>query len=636
MPGIIRSLYELRGHTRSIFMHERCVRYIAVGVLMYAALVCGRTDSYAQPTECKYRDVKGNCVSKPLFPAEPKTPAQRQQIIVSSEPPEAEVFIDGEKLGVTPLRLRKRLAPGEHELLLRLDGYAEKKKTITVEAHGKQSFGDVLLPQPKLRIQFLPGEPHPQSATLYVDDEERGLLSDHPIDLTVEPGKRRVRVTSPDHNPFDTVLEAEPGITYQLYPRLTRPVGSIWLTSNLRGVPFYLLKPEECNDIDPNKPGERAQSDLPRRVLDGEIPVLIQALSPTTHCLEFRVPKIGTYRRMVPVSLNEVTKYKFALDIEMPESVDLEEPPDAVLKRLDEQCKMANDGDAGAKKCLELGWLHQRRGRNEQAAELYSHACALGSSLACESYGWMLRHGKVLDPPKGKNARSYYADACEQKLTSACYRYSAIPEYDVTRSPASPHKVHRSKGAFLYPGFGLEYGGFAYVSTKGLPKSLLNPGLGALLAELYLHADVLARVPRWLQVGAVVRLGAFAFEVDRLVAGELKEPTLEVGDASSLLLAWRVKLRSSDWSISGGLGPAAGGMASFISAGWRLSGTWRLDVGLSAQSFTTAMITDDPSSEPSSARRDVFFSPFLRATWIPTVLWFGDFKERGHYGFIRL
>lgn len=53
---------------------------------------------------------------------------------LSSSPAGASVVVDGEKIGVTPLE--RELAEGEHEVVLRRDGFFEERRTVAIETGG--------------------------------------------------------------------------------------------------------------------------------------------------------------------------------------------------------------------------------------------------------------------------------------------------------------------------------------------------------------------------------------------------------------------------------------------------------------------------------------------------------------------
>jgi hypothetical protein len=63
---------------------------------------------------------------------------------VSSNPSGAQIFLDGENMGVTPLTLPS-IAEGQHSLLLQLAGYSDYNETVTVTP-GETSVSATLIP----------------------------------------------------------------------------------------------------------------------------------------------------------------------------------------------------------------------------------------------------------------------------------------------------------------------------------------------------------------------------------------------------------------------------------------------------------------------------------------------------------
>ena len=56
-------------------------------------------------------------------------------LTVSSDPPGAQVYLDGEMIGMTPLTVAD-VSPGEHTLLITLDGYTDFSQVVTISGEG--------------------------------------------------------------------------------------------------------------------------------------------------------------------------------------------------------------------------------------------------------------------------------------------------------------------------------------------------------------------------------------------------------------------------------------------------------------------------------------------------------------------
>jgi hypothetical protein len=68
---------------------------------------------------------------------------------LSSEPPGAVVFLDGEKVGLTPVIVS--VLPGQHDVLIRADGYTDWRLSLVVEG-GTPAAVDARLSSPPLRL----------------------------------------------------------------------------------------------------------------------------------------------------------------------------------------------------------------------------------------------------------------------------------------------------------------------------------------------------------------------------------------------------------------------------------------------------------------------------------------------------
>jgi len=56
-------------------------------------------------------------------------------LTVSSDPPGAQAYLDGQMIGMTPLTVAD-VPPGEHTLLITMDGYTDFSQTITITGEG--------------------------------------------------------------------------------------------------------------------------------------------------------------------------------------------------------------------------------------------------------------------------------------------------------------------------------------------------------------------------------------------------------------------------------------------------------------------------------------------------------------------
>lgn len=127
------------------------------------------------------------------------------------------VWVDGQYLGyLKELKGSKKilLLPGEHEITVRQGGYLDFTRTVPVRAGEKQSIDvrmekdtRVQLPQVTAEIKL---EVNPNRAAVFVDGVFIGHVAEfHGMGkaLLVAPGKRRVTISLPGYQGFETDIE---------------------------------------------------------------------------------------------------------------------------------------------------------------------------------------------------------------------------------------------------------------------------------------------------------------------------------------------------------------------------------------------------------------------------------------------
>ena len=133
----IGKLYE--GLDRSDAALRRRVAYCSLALLVIAAssrmLFGGHSDTPAEP-------------QKPTTSQQTVVP-QRADVAISSDPPGAQIFLNGRASShVTPAKLTD-LAPGRHMIGLKLDGYAEAKEALHVPGDALVSIKLASLDEPR-------------------------------------------------------------------------------------------------------------------------------------------------------------------------------------------------------------------------------------------------------------------------------------------------------------------------------------------------------------------------------------------------------------------------------------------------------------------------------------------------------
>jgi len=121
-------------------------------------------------------------------------------LALNSDPAAAEVHLDGNKLGLTPLRV-DNLAPGEHRLELRKSGYENRLETVTV-ASAKTTEKRIVL---RRETGSLVVNTVPVGAQLTVDGR---LIGPTPIrDHRLTVGAHTVALSLPGHRKWTTEVE---------------------------------------------------------------------------------------------------------------------------------------------------------------------------------------------------------------------------------------------------------------------------------------------------------------------------------------------------------------------------------------------------------------------------------------------
>jgi hypothetical protein len=125
--------------------------------------------------------------------------------IVSSVP-EALVFIDGAQIGKVPQE--KRVATGDHPVVVRLDGYKQFEQKVRVDAGQSVTVQAELKAVGRLRILSTPA-----TATVLINGLPAGKT---PLDTEVEVGETVVRIEQAGFQPFEQTLTIQGGKTETL------------------------------------------------------------------------------------------------------------------------------------------------------------------------------------------------------------------------------------------------------------------------------------------------------------------------------------------------------------------------------------------------------------------------------------
>src|SRR3954467_1794075 len=125
-------------------------------------------------------------------------------LTVHSNVPRATVSIDGAEVGLAPQE-KKRVAPGMHSVLVRLDGYKQFEQKVQVEAGQTATVQADLKAVGRLRVLSTP--PH---AMVMINGLHAGPT---PLDTEVEVGETVVRIEQAGFQPFEQTLTIQGGKT---------------------------------------------------------------------------------------------------------------------------------------------------------------------------------------------------------------------------------------------------------------------------------------------------------------------------------------------------------------------------------------------------------------------------------------
>lgn len=132
-------------------------------------------------------------------------------IKVVSMVPEAQVFIDGAAVGTVPQE--KRVAAGEHPVVVRLEGYKQFEQKVRVDPGQAVTVQAALKPVGRLRVLSTPTD-----AQVMVNGMPIGKT---PFDGDVETGETVVRLEMRGYQPFEQTLVIEGGKNHTLSRELS-------------------------------------------------------------------------------------------------------------------------------------------------------------------------------------------------------------------------------------------------------------------------------------------------------------------------------------------------------------------------------------------------------------------------------
>ena len=154
-------------------------------------------------------------------------PAMGQLSITAGS--DAEVYVDGKMVGHGSV-MQKKIAAGEHNLMVKRDGYKQWKKVVRIAEN--EDFSIVAAAIPAIGKLKVTG---PAGATVMVNGEEIGKA---PVEKSLPQGKYKVKVVLAGKRPWTRNVNIAVDDTALLTPRLVEKAGSVTLVSTPRATWF--------------------------------------------------------------------------------------------------------------------------------------------------------------------------------------------------------------------------------------------------------------------------------------------------------------------------------------------------------------------------------------------------------------
>jgi len=157
------------------------------------------------------------------------------QIIVTTTPPNAKVYLDGEFVGSgTPVTITEVASETKHLLTVERDGFVAQTRRFKIKPNDLRDFAITLKPE-VIPMSTLAISSSPAVATIFLDDEETKYRTPAVIP-NVEPGKRHVLgLHLPGYKYWTTSFTTRPNETQNFHVQLARNYGALKVTTQPSG-----------------------------------------------------------------------------------------------------------------------------------------------------------------------------------------------------------------------------------------------------------------------------------------------------------------------------------------------------------------------------------------------------------------
>ncbi|MCH7574315.1 MAG: PEGA domain-containing protein [Candidatus Marinimicrobia bacterium] len=159
--------------------------------------------------------------------------ARPGSMTISSEPTDAEVYLDNKLVGHTPVTL-KEVAEGEHELRITKETYKEWTRKVVVRSFQPTDVKVTLEVQPAMLIV----DSNPQGAAVYFMGRQRGTT---PVTLSnLTPGEVVLRITRQNYNEWVGSILLAPNERREIDAELVPQVGRLSIASRPDKASVYM------------------------------------------------------------------------------------------------------------------------------------------------------------------------------------------------------------------------------------------------------------------------------------------------------------------------------------------------------------------------------------------------------------
>ncbi len=154
--------------------------------------------------ELSHAEASNQGLERALLGALVKVVPLASTLFIDSTPPGATVFIDGEKVGTTPLETQ--ILPGERTLRLELGSHLPSEFAQNVPVRGEVRVARTLEKVPARLVVTA----RPEGAEIWVDGKSVGKDK---VDQGIEPGTHAIRLSLEGFHPHEQTVEIAPGET---------------------------------------------------------------------------------------------------------------------------------------------------------------------------------------------------------------------------------------------------------------------------------------------------------------------------------------------------------------------------------------------------------------------------------------